>query len=389
MKKIIFENGLTFICNAAKNSDEELSLTFRCGHINEPKLGLAALYEHIVQQLSKNLGSVCGGSITSFFLPISGNVAGSVKSLYKWCMAEKLNDEHVCSAIDDIVEHTRDLAPLPLRQTKLAYKHTAFGKSDVVWNTEEYINAVSALNAEDVKEYVSSNLVGSNMVVVFSGPSELFGTAEEEVRKYFGGLPQGARKKLNKLLYTGGYQLIDSNGTTQIAMFGWDISRFGSTAELNVLMSMLSSRLERELSRVKAEVEVKIAGYFGLRTLRIRVSSSLRKGFNLCLDIVCENIKRLRTSLASERRLETSRQKAMAERLAISNEALPRSVEIAWDLLGRDIDYNNDECISQTWRVSAEDVMYAAQEIFSQKPTCVLYTNCKTKGYVALCEAMG
>lgn len=387
MKKIIFENGLTFICNETNRNDKELSLTFRCGHINEPKLGLAALYEHIVQQqLAKNLGSVCGGSLTSFFLPLD-DIATGVKSLYNWTLAKKLNDNHVQQAADDIAEHTRDLAPLPMRQTKLAYKHTAFGKDDVVWNTEEYINAVSSLTSEDVKAYIAENLVGNNMVVVFSGSPMLFDAAEAEVKKYFGELPAGTRKEIG-ISYTGGFQQIAGNGTVQIAMFGWDISRFGSTAELNVLMSMLSSRLERQLSEKKAEVEVKIAGYFGLRTLRVRVSSALRKNFNECLDIVCANIKRLQTSNASERRLETSRQKAMAERLAISNEALPRSVEIAWSLLGRDVDYNNDECISQTWRVSADDVKYAAKDIFSQKLTCVLYTNVRTKGYDALVAAM-
>lgn len=388
MKKIIFENGLTFICNETNVNDKELSLTFRCGHINEPKLGLAALYEHIVQQqLAKNLGSVCGGSLTSFFLPLDDIVTG-VKSLYNWTVAKKLNDKHVQQAANDIVEHTRDLAPLPLRQTKLAYKHTAYGKDNVVWNTEEYINAVSLLTTDDVKAYIAENLVGNNMVVVFSGSPMLFETAENEVRKYFGELPAGTHKEIG-ISYTGGFQQLAGNGTVQLAMFGWDISRFGSTAELNVLMSMLSSRLERQLSKVKAEVEVKIAGYFGLRTLRVRVSSASRKNFNECLDIVCANIKRLQTSNASERRLETSRQKAMAERLAISNEALPRSVEIAWSLLGRDVDYNNDECISQTWRVSADDVKYAAQDIFSEKLTCVLYTNLRTtRSYDALVAAM-
>lgn len=388
MKKIIFENGLTLICNET-GSSKELSLTFRCGHINEPKLGIALLYEHIVQQqLSKKLGSVCGGSMTSFFVPITGNPGNSVKNLYNWCFALKLNEKHVQAAAEDIIEHTRDLAPLPLRQAKLAYKHTAFGQNDVVWDTDEYINAVSSLTVDDVKSYIASNLVGSNMVVVFSGSTEFFDTVTEQVKKYFGELPKGTRKKLDKFLYTGGFQQISGNGATQVAMFGWDISRFGSTAELNVLMSMLSSRLERQLSAIPAEVEVKVAGYFGLRTLRIRVTCNQRKKFDECINIVCNNIKRVRTSLASDRRIETSRQRAMAERLAISNEALPCSVEIAWNLLGREIDYNNDECISSTWRVSASDVEYAAQEIFSQKLTCVLYTNGKTRSYDDIVKAM-
>ena len=78
--------------------------------------------------------------------------------------------------------------------------------------------------------------------------------------------------------------------------------------------------------------------------------------------------------------METSKQKAMVERLAISNEALPRSVEIAWALLGRGIDYDADSAIANIWDVSARDVKDAAKEIFSKKMTCVLYTNATCDG---------
>ena len=107
------------------------------------------------------------------------------------------------------------------------------------------------------------------------------------------------------------------------------------------MMSMLSGRLERSLAEagLVAEAVVKIAGYFGLRTLRIAVSCDAdsvsaengkkRNVLQECIDVVSKNVKRLQTSIASDRRMETSRQRAMAERLGISNEALPRSVEVA------------------------------------------------------------
>ena len=144
-----------------------------------------------------------------------------------------------------------------------------------------------------------------------------------------------------------------------------------------MLLSLLSGRMERSLGEagLAAESEVKIAGYFGLRTLRIGVSCASKSDFNKCITIVCDNVKRLQLGLASDRRMETSRQRAMTERLAISNEALPRSVEAAWALLGRNIDYDNDRAIANIWEVSASDVRYAAQDIFSKKMTCVLYTN--------------
>ena len=48
MKKIL-NNGLTIVCKDV-NKFEEVSLTFKCGHINEPLVGIAGVYEKIVTQ---------------------------------------------------------------------------------------------------------------------------------------------------------------------------------------------------------------------------------------------------------------------------------------------------------------------------------------------------
>ena len=66
MKKIL-NNGLTIVCKDV-NKFEEVSLTFKCGHINEPLVGIASVYEKIVASNSPKLGSILGGSMTSFVL---------------------------------------------------------------------------------------------------------------------------------------------------------------------------------------------------------------------------------------------------------------------------------------------------------------------------------
>lgn len=374
--KKVLENGVTVLCSVTNNS--ELSLTIKSGHINETKVGIAAVYENIVAQNANNVNlmSISGGSLTSFVTRVKSSITVALKYLYDNCVNTAVTKKALDFAVADISKHTRDMAPLPTRQTKLAYKHTAFSKNQVFWSPERYVEQLEALDVCDVKNYIMDNFVGSNVVISFAGSEKDFDTVFEVAEKYFGLLPMGERKSIS-LEYTGGFSCINGNGCKQLAFFGWELPAGYNTAETNVLMSMLSGRLERSLAEagLSAEAVVKIAGYFGLRTLRVAVSCDSKSDFGKCIDIVCKNVKRLQTSVASDRRMETSRQRAMVERLGISNEALPRSVEAAWALLGRNIDYDNDRAITNIWEVSAQDVRYAAQEIFNSKMTCVLYSN--------------
>lgn len=388
MKKIL-NNGLTIVLKSTSENAQEVSLTFKCGHVNEPKIGIAAVYENIVKQNANNLMSICGGSMTSFVTGVKTSITVAVKNLYDNCVAAAVTKKALNNAIEDIVQHTKDLAPLPLRQAKLAYKHTAFGKNEVFWKTDDYIDKISQLTVDDVKAYITDNFVAKNVVLGYCGPKKYFDSVVEIAEQYFGALATGKRKNIN-LEYTGGYQNIEGNGKMQIALFGWDISKADNTASTNVLMSMLSGRLERSIgeAHLSAEAQVKIAGYFGLRTLRIAISCANKKDYDKCIDIVCRNVKRLQTSEASDRRIETSRQRAMSERLGVSNEALPRSVEIAWALLGRDIDYDADSAISNIWNVTAYDVQETAQVIFSKQMTCVFYTTQPFPSFEDIKDAM-
>lgn len=375
MLKKVLENGITLVCCKSNGSGFEVSLTIKSGHQNEPKLGLAALYENIVAtQAQGGISAVCGGNITSFFTGGSLNELNKkLNLLWNLCSNPVVCTDTVKESVNDIVLHTVDLAGVPMRQTKLAYKHTAFSQDKVVWNTDEYIKRVSSLTADDVNDYIKTCYVGKNLIIGYSGSESSFERVEKLVSQLFGKLPEGKRSPGNNLLYTGGYQEIPGNGTIQIAMFGWDISRLSNFAETNVLMSMLSARLERALMPLKATSEVKIAGYFGYRTLRICVSCMQPGNFKKAVNVVCENVRRITHEDASDRRIETSRQRAMTERLAISNEALPQSVHAAWLQLKRGIDYDNDRCIRNIWRTTAADVRDKALDIFTKKMTCVVY----------------
>lgn len=375
MKKIL-NNGLTIVCKDV-NKFEEVSLTFKSGHINEPLVGIAGVYEKIVASNSK-LGSIVGGSMTSFVLRNTDGVNTinkAIKALFKGCVKIPVTQISLASAVEDIVKHTEDLAPLPERQVKLAYKHTAFGNS-TLWQTDEYLEKLEELTTKDVTKYIEDNFVGGNIVISYCGPKDDIDEVADVVEKYFGKLPAGNKNAECNLSYTGGFQFIQGEGNSRIARFGWYLPKEYNTAETNILMSMLAGRLERSTAEAKIEADttVKIAGYFGLRTLCITLKCFGKRNFDTAVNIVLENIKRLQTSEASDRRMETTRSRAAIERLCISNEALPRSVEAAWSLLGRNIDYDVDSIISNLYNVTAHDVKIVAREIFSQKPTVVFYT---------------
>lgn len=379
MKKTL-ANGVTLVGHVINESGFEVSLTFGGGHQTEQKLGLAATYENIVSRQARGeLQAVYGGNITSFTTAGTNSQLGKkLNELWLACVHPTIDDYEVELATSDIVQHTYDLAGVPMRQCKLAYKHTAFGQDKVVWDTAEYMKKVSALTADDVQAYIDKALVGKNIILSFVGSEIGFAKFEKLAAKLFGNLPAGEKTPLKNYLYTGGYQEIAGNGTLNVAMFGWDVSRSGNFAETNVLMSMLSARLERALAPLSVTTEVKIAGYFGFRTLRICISCISQENFAKAIDIVCENVRRITYDDASDRRLETSKQRAMSERLAISNEALPHSVQAAWLLLKRGIEYDNNKCIANIWRTTAEDVRDKALDIFTSEMTCVIYGNYHT-----------
>ena len=153
-------------------------------------------------------------------------------------------------------------------------------------------------------------------------------------------------------------------------MLGWDVSGLQNVAEANVLMSMLAGRLERSFADYDVTTEVKIAGYYGLRTLRVAVEAR-EEDVNTCIDIVCANINRLTTSLASDRRMETSRNRAMCEKLFQLTQQEDASIEAAWQVLGRGKMYDVSERINATWLVSAR-VQDIAREIFATPLTLVV-----------------
>ena len=372
MKKIVLSNGMKVV-KTNNSKVYSLSITVGIGHLNEPKLGLAAVCEKVLSPQLNNALAIQGGTITSY---LTGCSAEDFEALLAKVAAvlknPDLSQELVDAAAEDVAQHTRDLAPLPERQWKLCYKHTAFGTSKLVWDLDAYIESVKSLKTEDLEAMVDTYYTGKNIVIGVACNLPL-AELKELMEKYFGSIPVGKKQKFEKLEYTGGYTARPAVGDVQTIAIGWDVSSLSNVAEANVLMSMLSGRLERDVAGTGAVREVKIAGYYGMRTLRISIVAPADKDINDFIDIICKNVKRVTTTLASDRRMETSRQRAATEKLAKFSEPQDAAVEAAWQELGRNGMYDVDDRITATFLVSARNVKEIAQDIFFEKPTIVVF----------------
>lgn len=388
MEKFKLENGVTVVV-AECASEVSVSVTVNVGHVNEPKLGIAALYENVLMKQVRQVQTVYGGTITSFLTGCEeSELEMTVSKLANLIKAPHLGTDLIQAAAFDIVEHTRDLAPLVKRQMKLLYKHTAFGKKRVLWDAESYINAVESYGSADLKEFADKYYTGKNLVVVVAGSHIKKDVVKALTEKYFGDVAAGERQRVQKSIYTGGFSQIASNGDYRQIMLGWDVTEIKGSSSANVMMSMLAKRLERSFNEIEdpdvpgkkiarpsdAQIEVKIAGYYGRRTLRISVTSS-QFSTNEMLDIVCRNVYRLRYSEASDRRMETSKQWAMSEKLWLFSQPQPAAVETAWQLFGKGEMYDINDRINNIWNVSTHEVKMISREIFSPLLTMVLYTD--------------
>ena len=101
--------------------------------------------------------------------------------------------------------------------------------------------------------------------------------------------------------------------------------------------------------------------------MRISVKSA-QFSTNEIIDLITKNVVRLQNSLASERRMETSKNWAMAEKLWLFSQPQPAAVETAWQLLGRESMYDINERIGHIWEVSEYEVQAISRDIFTGSP---------------------
>ncbi len=375
MEKFQLENGLS-VMYAGQAKKFSVCVSINVGHVNEPKLGIANLFERTLLLQTCGIVPVFGGTMTAY--TTGGEDLDEVLAKASKIFSNTVvTPEYLERAKELICAQTYDMAPMTMRRMKLAYKHVAFG-ADLVRTTEEYLSAINSYTVDDVREFANTYYTASNIVLVVSGPKIYDTEFEVLAEEYFGDIPRGIeapRAKSN--IYTGGFDKIDVTNNTTRLMFGWDMSGLSidDSAATNVMMSMFLRRLERAYADAgmdDVQVDLKIAGYYGLRTMRTYISSPT-VGAKELTDIFVKAVNRIADTEASDRRMERSRNAAMVEKLDKYEKSDDRALETAWQLIGRGSMYDVANRINSIFETRAEDVRDIAHRVFrGSRPTYIV-----------------
>lgn len=373
MEKLKLSNGMSVVY-VGHAKEYSVCLSVNVGHVNEPRLGLANLFERVLLFQVKGIIPVFGGTMTAY-TSTGYDLIETLEKVSKVFSQTSINEQLVDRAKADIIQQTHDTAPLTTRRMKLLYKHTAFG-ADLVRTSEEYIQSVSSFTVDEVECFSQKYYTAANSVLIISGPTKPSLEDKESLEKLFGSIPKG--EKLDKLscnIYTGGFGRMDVSDKMIRVMFGWDMSKFtiSDSPAINVLMSMFWRRLERAYADAgidDAWVELKIAGYYGLRTMRATFSSRQASAKEL-MDIFINAVNRICDTEASVSRMEKSRNAAMVEKLDKYEKSDNKALEGAWQLIGRGSMYNISNRINAISEISEQDIMDIACRVF--RTSCPTY----------------
>ncbi|MBR5598910.1 MAG: insulinase family protein, partial [Alphaproteobacteria bacterium] len=276
MEKFKLNNGMSVVyAGFAKCWSGVLSVNV--GHVNEPKLGIANLFERTLLLQIRGILPVFGGSMTAYTAG-GMDLEDVMQKLQQVFNQTVVNDEYVEQAKQLIRQQTEDTAPMTMRRMKLEYKHVAFGE-DLVKTKEEYLSSLFSHTTEDVREFANTYYTANNIVLVIAGPKVSKRELKNMAETYFGSVSESTEITPSKSnIYTGGFGKIEVKDCTSRLMFGWDMSNttVDDSPVINVLMSMFLRRLERafaDLDLTDVQVDLKIAGYYGLRTIRVYLAS--------------------------------------------------------------------------------------------------------------------
>lgn len=364
---IKLSNGLT-VMYVSRSAGFSGCLSVNVGHVSEPSLGIASLFEKTLLLQTSGIIPYFGGTMTAY-TAVSPNLEELMIKLSEVFNATVVTPSFVTRAQNWITEETRRNSLKPVRQMKLLYKHTAFG-ADLVRPTEEYLRKLNSYSVEDVRLFANTYYTASNVVLVIAGPRNSAKSVKNLAEQYFGEIPSGTKQQEHHgNIYTGGFGKIVSEGDDTSLMFGWDASglTIDDSPATNVMMSMFLSRLEsaytQRLPWAKVKVDFKIAGYYGIRTMRATISSpkatakDLTKVFVSVVNHICD-------SPANENVMESARNWAMTEKLDKYEKSDNLALETAWQLIGRGSMYDTTNRINSIHEVDADAVQSIAERLF-------------------------
>lgn len=374
MDKFQLGNGMSVVF-AGYSEEYSVCLMVNVGHINEPRKGIAALFEKILLLQVKGIIPVFAGTATIY---TAGNedLDEALATAAQIFNPDLISDEILEQAKLAILKQTQEATALVMRQMKLLYKHTAFG-SDGLMMPNDYLAVVDSYSADDVRHFMQTYYSAANVNLVISGPRIPLADLKDAVNLYFKQIPTGvAQPNFSRNIYTGGFTRMAVAGNTMTRlMFGWDVSRLtlADSATMNVLMSMFWKQVEQAFAQagIDAQVEFKIAGYYGVRTIRLLVVTDFEP--QTLADIALEVINRICDEKVSEDVIAQARNTAVDEKLDKYERSDDTALEKVWQMMGRGNMCNPRSCIEEIKDVDEDAVQVLAQRVFrGSKPTVVL-----------------
>lgn len=119
-----------------------------------------------------------------------------------------------------------------------------------MWDAESYINAIESYGAPDLKEFADKYYTGKNLVVVVAGGHVGKDEVKTLAEKYFGTFRPANASACRSRSIPAVTILIPSDGSYRQILLGWDVTEIKGSSSANVMMSMLSKRLERSFNEV-------------------------------------------------------------------------------------------------------------------------------------------
>lgn len=392
MEKFQLGNGMSVVF-AGYSPEYSVCLAVHVGHINEPKKGIAALFEKVLLIQLTGIIPVFAGTATIY---TAGNedldeALATVAQIFK---PELIADDKVQLAKEAIFRQTQEATALVMRRMKLLYKHTAFNSHRFIM-PDDYLELVNSYSTEDVLRFVHTYYTAANMELVISGPRIPLADLKDAVGLYFNQLPAGTvQPKFTGNIYTGGFIRMAVSGNTMTrVMFGWDASRLtpDDSATMNVLMSMFWKQVEQDfaLAHIDAQMEFKIAGYYGARTVRLLAAADCDA--LVMADIVIKGVNRICDTLTSDEFMMQCRNMAVSEKLDKYEKSDDAALEKVWQMIGRGNLGDTSSRIEEIKDVDADAVRVLAQRVFrGSKPAVVLIADVDDPfyGFDEICEKL-
>lgn len=336
------------------------------GAINEPKLGIALLFEKMFLLQSQGLIPHFGGVWTAYAADGTSfvEVVTKLAQVVLLDITEEIMEQAKAEIRDDFLQ----ISEQPVRYMKFLYRQVAFDDKGV--SLEEKLRIIDGYTLADVQKFAEDYYSPGNLALVYVGPQVSESNVAANVSKYFHAQAIDAPMppRTSHKFYYGGFRVIKSPDQAKRLMLGFkatDLSKEEIFAT-QVLVAYINRQLRYVFNKKNMEVtfDFRVVNYYGERTLRTLLTSETADALGITAEVVsvinwaCRRIcpqdlfeKAQRYAPNSLDRYEN-----------LDNQALSTIL----DFMQQEKKYSNESEASALYDVTAEQMQQVAQKIFSQ-----------------------